>query len=490
MRLALIAATLLTADVATADDEPPPAPLPEPTEDLSAPVPGSSPDAPATDTAPPPPDATPQPPSKLPSDEPTALDAEGAPLPGEESGRTDDPSGDSVLRDVGQAMLTVPRIAVVTALAPVRVGIWMYDRYRLSDRFSQAFFDGTATYGLYPTATVDTTYGLNVGARFVHRDLAGAREKLSLRGTTGGQFRTLVDGSLRSGTRLGEHAVLELRGEYERRPGDRFFGIGNDSSSMETRYREELKRVTTYLDVALGDRLVVRTTASLTDRVYGPGTEGTPIDAVHDTTALTGFMGAENFYAELELRLDRRGREASPGGHELYDTGYMLSAYGGRVHQLSVGDDYWRYGGEAQGFLGLGKNPRSLMTRLHVETVTGGYDEVVFSQLPALGGGQLLRGYIPTRFRDRAAVVGTLEYFWGIGPMFLASVFVDAGRVYPSLADLTTKDMRAGFGASLQLHSGRRYLAGLTLASSVDGGFFASLTFDPVFDYDPRAERR
>jgi hypothetical protein len=489
MRRALVLAALLASRTAVADE---PARVPEATEDLSSPGPG---DVTAPRDAKPEPTPPTPPPTKpgirAPSDEPTALDAEGAPPPGQESGRTDTPAGDSLVRDVGQAVLTVPRVALEAAMAPVRVSIWAYDRYRLSDRFSQAFFDRTETYGLYPTAIIDSTYGINLGARVVHRNLLGAREKLSVRGTTGGQFRSLVDGSLRSGTRLGSRAVVELRGEYERRPGDRYFGVGNNSGAMETRYREELKRVTTYLDLAIADRLMLRATGALTDRAFGAGiTNGTSIDQVYDTSMLTGFMGSENYYGELELRLDRRGRESSPGRHRIYDTGYMLSAFGGRVHQTRAGDDYTRYGGEAQGFIGLGPNPRSLMTRVHVEAVTGDVDDVVFNMLPALGGSQLLRGYSPTRFRDRIATVGTVEYTWGLGQLFLASAFVDAGRVYSTWSDVTTDGMRMGFGGSLQLHGGRQYIAGLTLASSIDGGFFASLTFDPVFDYDPRSERR
>lgn len=424
------------------------------------------------------------------ADEPTAADAEGAPLPGEESGRTDTPEGDSTIRNVGQALLTVPRAAVETALAPVRSGIYLYDRYRLSDRFNQAFFDRTETYGLYPTASFDSVYGAGLGARVVHRNLFGAREKFALRGTTGGQFRALIDGSVRSGNRFGDFATLELRGEFERRPQEPFYGIGNDGGETRTRYREELKRVTTYLDLHVAPRLLFRTTGAVTQRVYAGSTEGTSIEMVYDTMALTGFQtGVENMYGEVELRWDRRNREVKAGMHQIYDTGYMLSAFGGRVHQLGAGDDYWRYGGEAQHFLGLGVT-RSLMTRVHVEAVSGALEDVAFNQLPALGGSSLLRGYAPGQFRDRAAMVGTVEYFWGLGRMLMASLFVDGGRVYRSFEDVEAANLRMGFGASLQLHESRRYISGLTVASSIDGGVFVNLTFDPVFDHDPRAERR
>jgi hypothetical protein len=318
----------------------------------------------------------------------------------------------------------------------------------------------------------------------------GAREKVSVRATTGGQFRSLVDGRLRTGARLGKRLTLELRGEHERRPREPYYGVGNDDGRARTRYREEIKRVTTYLDLVMVDGLVLRATGALTDRAYSPSTEGVPINAMYDTMTLTGFSGAETTYGELELRWDRRGREMTPGRHQIYDTGFMLSAFGGRVHQVEGGDDYWRYGGEAQHFLGLGVGPRTLMTRLHVESITGPGTGVVFNQLPSLGGHSLLRGYAPGRFRDRAAVVGTSEYIWGLGQLFLASVFVDVGRVYPSLAEVDTNNFRLGFGGSLQLHGNRQFISGLTVSSSIDGGVFLNLTFDPVFDYDSRGERR
>lgn len=501
MKRSLAFAALLVARIAHADEPTPPAPPPPPpapVEPVNKPVDPDkvdpelvNPPAPAPSQAPATPPPAPKPaPVKIMRDEPTAQDADGAPRPGHESGRTDRPEGDSLVRDIGQGVLTIPRFAFVTVLTPVRAGVYAFDHYGISEKFNATFFDATATYGIYPTASIDSQYGLNIGARLVHRNLAGEHERVTLRATTGGQFRSTVAGGLRSGTRLGKQLTLEVDGEYERRPRDPFYGIGNNASDRDARYREELKRFTTYLDYKPMKRFAVRGTGALTDRNYAPSSEGTPIDAMYDTMSLTGFTGVQNMYGEVELRLDDREREMTPGNHRIFDGGWMVSAFTGRVHQLQAGNDYWRYGGEAQHFLGLGVGPRTLMTRLRVEAVTGSLDDVVFNQLPSLGGSAVLRGYANARFRDRASAVGTAEYFWGLGQMFMASVFVDAGRVYPSFEDINTNNLRMGYGASLQLHASRQYLAGLTVASSIDGGLFVNVTFDPVFDYDPRAERR
>jgi len=171
-------------------------------------------------------------------------------------------------------------------------------------------------------------------------------------------------------------------------------------------------------------------------------------------------------------------------------TGWLASAFVGRTQRLDMGVDYSRYGAEVQHFLRIGEGPRVLVARLHGEGVTGGLDEVPFTELPQLGGKALLRGYPTDRFRDRVAAVGSLEYRWDLSFRLTGSLFVDAGRVYPSLRELSFDDMRVGYGIGIEYHSHASFFGQLSLASSIDGGVFLNLAFDPVFDLDTRVERR
>jgi len=188
----------------------------------------------------------------------TAGDVADAPPPGEESGRVgpvDD--GDSTLRVIGRDVLFVPKLAANVALTPVRGGIWAFDRYHLDDLYYRVFFNDARTIGLYPTAAFESGFGiigLTGGARFVDRDVFGAREHLSLQAAVGtAYYRQLYSASLRSGDRLGDRFALELDAGYERRPRDAFYGIGNadtvmitethidpriDDTALETRYRQ------------------------------------------------------------------------------------------------------------------------------------------------------------------------------------------------------------------------------------------------------------
>lgn len=424
------------------------------------------------------------------SDEPTADDVEKAPVPGQESGRLDRTSGDSTLRDIGQGALFVPKVAIEVAMAPVRAGVWAYDRYELPERWKRTFFDPTYTYGLYPSVVFDSSYGLTVGARFVHRNLFGEHEHLALRAGTGGEYRARALGAIRSGTRFGDRTQLQLGGEIERRPGDAFYGIGNSTSDTAAYHRQELLRSSAFLDVRAVSDLYVRTSGALTDLSFGGTGEMNSVDVHYDPMQLTGWTGVRNTYGEVELRWDSRRHVTILDDHAVSEDGTLLAVYGGRVHQLEAGDDYWRYGGDLQHFWRISAGPRMLATRLHAEAVTGSLSDVAFTQLPELGGKTWLRGYPRDRFRDRTALLGSLEYEWDVGRYLMASTFVDVGRVFPSWGEVDTSKVRAGYGVSLQLHESRHYVAGLQIASSVDGGVFVDLAFDPVFVVDRRTEKR
>jgi hypothetical protein len=465
MKRALITSMLFVSARALAQEAPPPE-QPKPVEATPAEEP------------------KPAEPQKKPTDEATAVEVADAPLPGQESGRSDDGDKDSTLRNVGQGVLFVPRMALEVAFLPVRGSLWAYDHYSLGGRLHRMAFDKTNTYGAYPTLVIDTDYGVTLGGRFVHRDVFGARERFSARAGFGGEFNQVVSGLFKTGDRLGDTASMELFGEFERRPKDPFYGIGNNGDAMETRHRQSLQRVTTTLDLEMAPSFHVRANGALTDLDYDVADEGPNITEVYGPEMLTGFTGTRNLYGELELRYDSRRVS-----NTLESKGVLVDAFAGRIHQLEAGNDYWRYGGEVVHFqpLGLG---RTLATRLHLESVTGALNDVAFTQLPQLGGKALLRGYAADRFRDRAAALGSAEYMWDLSSFLLASVFVDVGRVYPDIRDVSFDDLRLGYGGSLQLVEKRSFLAGVSVASSIDGGLFFNLVLDPVYEPEPRVKQK
>ncbi|HEX7843536.1 MAG TPA: BamA/TamA family outer membrane protein, partial [Kofleriaceae bacterium] len=413
-----------------------------------------------------------------------------------------DGTGRRVLRGV----LFLPRFIVNLVLTPIQAAIWAYDRYHLKDLYYRWFYNGTRTIGVIPNGAYETGFGLSVGARLVDTDLAGEREQFWASAQGGGRYHQIYQAYLNSGDRFGDRLWLELYGQYEQRPRDVFYGIGNADKSkqippvpvdpnvnplaVETRFRQRIERVAGVIDVRLIDAFHLRSGNELVDRIFSPSDYGTPINEVYNTATLTGWSGVSHVYSELELRYDTRGRYNLFEPAPFYSMGSLAAVFGGLVHQFGELADYWRYGIEGQQFVRLAEGPRVLALRLRGEAVSGSLSEVAFAELPRLGGPDTLRGYTTDRFRDRVMAFGSAEYRWDLAAQISAGLFVDVGRVYSSLDDLSVHHLRAGYGIAFQLHGENSFWFEATLASSVDGGVFTYLSFNPVYLIDERVRRR
>ncbi len=438
----------------------------------------------------------------------TAAAVAGEPRPGDESGRTDqlDP-GDSAFRMVARGALFVPKLAVGLALSPVRGLVWADDRYDLSALYYRTFFNADRTIGLFPTATYESGLGVSAGARFEDRDLFGAHESLALQATTGAvsgeAYRAGLLASFRTGDRLSRRLQLGLEASFDRRPADPFYGIGDgdlvmqpaspidprvDPAAVETWHRYQEDRIALHADSHVASDLHVLATGELTQLRFEPSTEGLPIDQVYDPPGLVGFeTGARHVYGELEVRWDSRRSISVWEPHYAHAAGSLAAALVGRVQGLDGAADFWRYGVELQHDWELAKGPRVLAMRFHGEGVTGSLDQVPFTELPALGGSAFLRGYSYERFRDRVAAVGSVQYEWTLSHLVDAYLFSDVGRVFSSLDGITAQGMRVGYGIGLDLHDDQgAFRAEGSLASSIDGGVFLTLSFNPALDARPR----
>jgi outer membrane protein assembly factor BamA len=438
------------------------------------------------------------------TDEQTASTVEQAPAPGEESGRVDTDPGESTGRIVLRGALAVPKAVVNTVFLPIEGGAWAYERYQIGDRAMRLFFNDAGTIGLVPTLKLESGFGVNVGARFVHRDVFGGHEYFGLRASTGGRFHERVAATFRTGNHADANASLQFRAEYERRPRDSFYGVGNaDEQDVDMpidplagniasrgRYRHRIARATGTFDRRIVDELHVRVAAQVADHLLAGSDTSPSIDSVFDMDTLVGIGRTQNAYGEVELRYDSRRRASSWEPLPVPATGWLAAGFVGRSTALDQGADFFRYGADVQKFICLGVGPRVLSVRLHGEAVSAPASAIPFIELPAIGGDTTLRGYAVDRFRDRAVVSGSAQYQWDIARTMSASLFVDVGQVAGTVRDLDTHDLRVGYGIALDAHTPRSYLLRTTIASSVDGGVFFNVDLDPVFELEARTERR
>ncbi len=433
------------------------------------------------------------------------VSVQGAPPPGAESGRVDEPVDNyySPGRSAGRVLLFIPKTILELLMLPVRAGIYLDDRYKIAGHIYEWFFTAGGRVGLYPLLFFESSQGVLVGAQL--QVALNDNNQFKLFAGIGPNQRSAVAVEIYSKNYFDGRLNLSLYGQYDKRPESRFYGIGNADQAdfvppmpvdafdpplaFETFYRDRLWRAAGIVDIKLHDPLWLSVGGLISDRERSDSPRGPEIDMVYEPSTLLDFPGYRTAYGEVEARYDTRAPASMWQPRMVSSQGTLALAYAGR-EWLNVADSFWRFGFDLQHFFMIGSGPRVITARLQGEGVTAEPDEVPFNELPYLGGRTQLRGYALERFRDKIAAVGSLEYTWDLSRILYSSLFVDVGRVYPSLDDLTFDNMRCGFGFALEAHTLKSFLARVQVATSIDGDVWFNFYVDPVTEVQPRVRRR
>ncbi|HEU0034530.1 MAG TPA: BamA/TamA family outer membrane protein [Kofleriaceae bacterium] len=460
---------------------------------------------------------TPSPDEPKPAPEETPVAAEdvaGAPLPGHEHGRTDPIDlGDGPGRRVGRALMWIPRIPIELVAQPVRGTLYVHERYHVFAGIASLFLSDDQKIAIFPTALFETGFGLNVGMRGLFRDVFGGHEKISIRAATGGQYKQVAALDIDTGKHIPGRLRASIDARYEKRDEEHFFGYGNgdlvtapampidpltSDANAPARYRVKVTRGSPRLTYKVTDNLSITGTGAIVRKQFSDLDEDSsfylPLDQAYMTNRIPGLEGITFLYDELEVAWDTR-RQADPwDAPGMRGTGGLVLGYAARQEGIR-GEDagFYRLGFDLQRFVRLTIRPRVLELRLVGEMVTGAREDVPFTELPRLGGTNLLRGYYYDRFRDRVAVVSQVSYLWATSNWLAAKLFVDTGRVYSGLdavANENVDHLRVGYGGALELYSRKDLLMRFELASSLDeGGVFFNFSLNPVYDTRSRVER-
>ncbi len=425
--------------------------------------------------------------------------ATAAPVPGDESGLV---SGDqeetSTGTEIARGALWVPKKLFQLLALPFRGFVFVYDRYQLNDWYYRIFYTRDRQISVVPVLQYRTGLGLTAGLRFESRDTFGDHEYLTAAYSYGGTHRMRSDVSLNSGARF-DPVLLRIGGNFDRYDPLPFYGIGNfgdlspvpampvepTALAVHTDYRYEEARAALDADWRLFDDLHVAVHGAWARIKTSPTPKHRSIEEVYDAN-VTGFDETRShLYGEGEIRIDRRHRAKPLWETSAYTSGGMVRGFGGYLHELDAGSDFWHYGVDVQEFVHLSLAPKMFVFRLWGEGVTGSLDEVPFYELPYLGG-DFLRGYDFARFRDRLSAVGSVEYVWDLSRFADASLFAETGRVWDSWDAITLDGLRADFGVGLTLHSLTSFVLAGYVAASIDGGVNATATFTSHWDETPR----
>lgn len=421
------------------------------------------------------------------------------------TGVTVDDDDSSSLGDALRVVLYPVRIGAAIAVAPLRGGAWIVERYQIRDRVTRWFLSEDGSYGFYPTAFVETGVGINAGLHMFHHDLFGHGEHLALAAGFGGEFKQRYDAWFTSG-RLAGDTRLGVRLSYRAWDRSNFFGVGNADQSaampapqplddaVHTRFAQNVTHVELTSSTPLVGPVSLEMVGAYTHRRFSTDAEldgYQPILSVYDERSLVGFQrGVDNFYGEAALAVDTRSvanryiSQASPS-----------SGWFGRVGAgLARGIDgdpsrYLRYIADLRRYVDLFNGDRVLVVRGYLEGVTAAADAIPFADLPRIGGTELLRGFAHDRFRDRVAAVGSLEYDFPLQSWVGAYAFIDAGRVAHDLGSLEPDGLHVGWGGGLQFQTHDAFLFRVQAARSTDGTFLR-LALDPTYDTRSKARRK
>jgi outer membrane protein assembly factor BamA len=425
--------------------------------------------------------------------------ATAAPVPGEESGIvTGDGQESSTGTEIARGALWVPKgLWWFLNLAPRGI-VYVYDRYQLHDWYYRIFYTEDHNISVVPVLEYATGLGLTGGLRFEDRNVFGDKEYLTAAYTYGGTYRMRSDVSMDSGYRF-DPVTLKLGGNFDRFDPLPFYGIGNiqdlspvpampvepTAIAVKTNYRYQEARVYLDVDWRIFDDLHVAARGWWAQIKTSPTTRQRSVQQVYDEN-VTGFDDKmSHLYGEGEVRLDRRHRLREPWETSTYTTGSMVRGFGGYLHQLDNGINFWHYGVDVQQFIHLTLAPRMFVVRFWGEGVTGGNTNVPFYELPYLGG-DFLRGYSFARFRDSLSAMVDLEYVWDLSRFADMSLFAETGRVWDSWSALTLSGLNADFGLGIGLHDTSSFVLGGSLAVSIEGNVNVTATFTSRWNAHPR----
>jgi hypothetical protein len=440
----------------------------------------------------------------------SADDVRDAPLPDEAHGvavSRPDPSR-SILW-VPRTLLLIPRTLLDVAFKPLQLGADLWDRWQLSDRFRRAFFNDDETFGVYPVASIDLDLGLSAGIHAQVRNALGRGGSLDIEASYGHPLRQNYGLEASTGRLLGDRIRLELDVDVRVAPSERFYGIGNGDNlpvdkreqpfgdpdplrplrvatirgnAVSTRYSRQHVSGTLRVPARLRPDLEISTAVGASRERPGAPYGGDDLDTgvVFAPDTLTGYRGYSMLHGAFALRFDNRvslgeGRPAAALKSGWFVEGavsYSLPLEGEVGHFL-------RYTADAQVLLDILRGMRILLLRLRIEGIAGDLDRVPFIELPRMGGPHVLRGYDRDRFRDRLAVLGSLEYRWEFHQRAQAFLFLDTGRVFAGPLDFRFRDFRLGYGAGVHIFGESAFGVRAQVASSIDGGVYLNVVFSP-----------
>lgn len=416
-RSSTVTATVATAPVVT--DAAVDAPAREPArleEILAGTDPTGSPPLPPKEASLPPPSAPP---------------GEKRPVP-DYDGR-EDPGTNAleVLAWVPRALLFPVHLVLEYGLRwPIVGGITFAEQHYLFKRLERLFSFRDGKTLVYPTFFSD--FGLNpsVGLATTNEDLFISGNRLAASVAIWDDSWLRVAGVNDTTFLQDNTGTFTIFGEFLTRPDMPFYGVGPKTrTDDEAFYRERRMELGARIAGNLGGLSQVAFGSTFRDLRYDERGQVPYLGDEFEARAIPGFDRGryQLFENRVVVTLDSRHVDT-----EFADgTGLRTELFGSfEIDPTNNSRNFLRWGAEAAAFWDLGQR-HILAVALYSEMVEQtGTDRVPFTELPALGGLETMRGYLPRRFVGDSTFSAAASYRYPIWSLLDAELFVGVGNAF------------------------------------------------------------
>ncbi|HWE28664.1 MAG TPA: BamA/TamA family outer membrane protein [Polyangia bacterium] len=370
-----------------------------------------------------------------------------------------------------RVVLGVPRLLVRGLDAAAKPLLEWNERRHVAERVIGAVTTDDGKIGVRPVIDYVAGYRPSFGVLFFDERLPrDARVTLS---AAIGDQHTMQENVHATVPVLESRGTLELDAGYRRRNDELYAGLGMHRLLPEVRYAVDQVDASASLSLRVVERMHLELGFAYGYRRFADGESygGDPaIGDVYtlDDTVVPGFASGTQFFRETAgVHLDSRRTEMS--------TGVMVDGVAHYTHGI-FGDDssYLRLHTHLGSQIKIWRH-RALYLGVSVDDlVRFGDTPIPFSELATLGGPDDLRGFGRGRFRGASSVLATVEWRWPVWMWMDGTLFFDYGGTFgPGFKDFAVGDLRPDVGIGFRVHTASKYVMRVQVAWGFggDGGF-------------------
>jgi hypothetical protein len=297
----------------------------------------------------------------------------------------------------------------------------------------------------FPILMYDSDIGFGFGGKGIVKNCLRRDESfdLILFGSSKGEqwyvfTFSIPDFEIRQGKRY--PVALDVKLEYDKLLKSNFFGIGNGSQDNEHAFPREFVKAEAAVSRAFTEHLIGECAARFAhynaygyDPAWGmmspvvPGAGETSVSAVG-----------------VKFRFDTRDSQIHP------KRGVKLDVLAEKAIKVLKSD--WGYAKarfEASAYRSLFNRNHILAVRFWTQHIAG---DAPYEELSKIGDSWTGRGYKADRFLDKAMALASGEYRFPIFRKLGGVVFMDIGRVWPSLSNFGFKKWHSDWGLGLRVY--------------------------------------